>query len=262
MSQFLWWKRSRVSDSYYLLAGSPLQSAPLSSRGPGIFNLPIVVPILKHSFSPKNGKLHSACKFSRWMIDNISLSQNHLSQHSFVRDMSSRAGFSEIGSSELQKPLNIEQISWLEEDGSSLLSIFYLGEELRGYYGITHGGIIAGIFDDLFARYCKHHSTTQYPFPVTKSLTIKYVKPAFSDQLFSAKITSVNLSGDPLRNNFTAKGCIKMLSSDTLVAESEAQFVFLREIPHLSRFDNNVERSTSIAVVKRNEDIEVAEIKV
>jgi acyl-coenzyme A thioesterase PaaI-like protein len=175
--------------------------------------------------------------------------------------MRSKQGFTEIKSSELQRPLNIKQMSWQEANGNSLLSVFFLGEELRGYCGMIHGGVLAGILDDLLARYCKHHSSPQHPFPVTKTLAIKYIKPAFSGQLFYAQVTTAR-SAEPAKNAIAVKAYLRMLPSDILVAESEAQFVFLKEIPNPSSPKHNVKRSAGMGVMEDNDDLEVTKIEV
>ncbi|KAH8799062.1 hypothetical protein F5884DRAFT_869574 [Xylogone sp. PMI_703] len=53
----------------------------------------------------------------------------------------------------IPEELGIHSCSWIENTGKSLVVIFYLGHHLCGYAGKIHGGILATMLDDSFARY-------------------------------------------------------------------------------------------------------------
>ena len=153
----------------------------------------------------------------------------------------------------------MKQISWQEVNGNSLHSVFFLGQDLCGYDGIIHGGILAGILDDVLARYCKYHASAQFPFPVTKTLgPIRYRSPAFPEQLFVAQVTSAH---GPVGEgkSFGVKGHIKCLSSGITIVESEGLFVFLSELPR-PRSGRGASSSAGYDTVKINNDAGVSRI--
>jgi hypothetical protein len=70
--------------------------------------------------------------------------------------------------------LDVSRHVWKERHGDTLLSVFSLDSNHMGWHGIIHGGIVSGVFDDIFARYC--YSESAGAIPLTKLLQVEYIK--------------------------------------------------------------------------------------
>ncbi|EGD98245.1 thioesterase [Trichophyton tonsurans CBS 112818] len=82
--------------------------------------------------------------------------------------------------------------TWSTTDGSSFVSIFYLGSDVCGHPGIVHGGLLATLLDEGLARTC--FPVLPNKIGVTANLNIDYRAPAPAGEFFvlRAKVTKVD----------------------------------------------------------------------
>jgi acyl-coenzyme A thioesterase PaaI-like protein len=82
---------------------------------------------------------------------------------------------------------------WTEEGGKSLVSIQYLGQELCGYPGLIHGGLLATLLDEGLAR-CSFPALPN-KIGMTANLTINYRKPSPAESFVVLKARTVKVEG-------------------------------------------------------------------
>jgi acyl-coenzyme A thioesterase PaaI-like protein len=123
-----------------------------------------------------------------------------------------------------------------------LFVVMKLGDRVVGHPGITHGGLIAGIFDDIFGEIFYSVADGKY-MGFTASLKIDYRQKMPSNQvvLFCARVTrrdkrKVYIQGEA-RNchsediSFSGSNMYDQITkmNQTLYAECEALFIIPRE---------------------------------
>jgi acyl-coenzyme A thioesterase PaaI-like protein len=136
--------------------------------------------------------------------------EEYISNHPLTQSLRSNSAFSEsrptmkikeeyrhasLTSGVLAGPGRIEvpPYSWSEEGGKSLVSIMYLGEELCGYPGVVHGGLLATLLDEGLARCC--FPALPNKLGMTASLTVNYRKPSMAQQYIVLKGKTVKVEG-------------------------------------------------------------------
>ncbi|KAA8895452.1 putative UPF0644 protein PB2B4.06, partial [Sphaerosporella brunnea] len=82
---------------------------------------------------------------------------------------------------------------WTEEGGKSLVSILYLGQELCGYPGLIHGGLLATLLDEGLAR-CAFPALPN-KIGMTANLTINYRKPSPAESFVVLRAKTVKVEG-------------------------------------------------------------------
>jgi len=83
--------------------------------------------------------------------------------------------------------------SWNENDGKSMVSIFYLGSDVTGHPGIVHGGLLATMLDEGLARCC--FPAMPNKVGVTANLQINYKKPTMAGQFLVLKARTTKQEG-------------------------------------------------------------------
>lgn len=127
--------------------------------------------------------------------------------------------------------LDIGQYVWKERQGDTLLSVFSLSSSHRVWHGIIHGGVISGILDDIFARYC--YSAGSKAIPLTKMLQVEYVKPVYPDETLFARVTKASLDTKKSSHKLWVQGSIETVRSHkvTTLVRAEALFILCEQLP-------------------------------
>ncbi|EFR01498.1 thioesterase [Nannizzia gypsea CBS 118893] len=87
----------------------------------------------------------------------------------------------------------VPPFAWNTEDGSSFISIFYLGSDLCGHPGIVHGGLLATLLDEGLARTC--FPALPNKVGVTANLNIDYRNPAPAGAFFVMRAKTTKVDG-------------------------------------------------------------------
>jgi adenylylsulfate kinase len=87
--------------------------------------------------------------------------------------------------------LVVPPLVFLEDDGKSLVSIAYIGNQLCGHPGIIHGGLMATLLDEGLARCC--FAALPHKMGMTANLNVNYRAPTMADSyvVLRAKTTKV-----------------------------------------------------------------------
>lgn len=80
-----------------------------------------------------------------------------------------------------------------ERGGKSMVSLMYLGSDVCGHQGIIHGGLLATLLDEGFARCC--FPAMPHKVGVTANLNIDYRAPAMADNYFALRAETVRVEG-------------------------------------------------------------------
>jgi uncharacterized protein (TIGR00369 family) len=107
-------------------------------------------------------------------------------------------------------------------DGEEYYTEFYTDSRYQGYTGVTHGGIIATILDEVMAK----HLTAQGLGVVTAGMEIRYRKPVPTD--IAARFTS--RQQERRRNVYIMTAAVH-LPDGTVAVEAKAKFMQIGEIP-------------------------------
>ncbi|KAF8249381.1 thioesterase family protein [Wilcoxina mikolae CBS 423.85] len=89
--------------------------------------------------------------------------------------------------------IEVPPFVWQEDGGKSLVSILYLGNELCGYPGLIHGGLLATLLDEGLAR-CSFPALPN-KIGMTANLTINYRKPSPAESFVVLKAKTVKVEG-------------------------------------------------------------------
>ena len=81
--------------------------------------------------------------------------------------------------------MEVPPFAWTKDDGKAYVQICYLGANLCGYPEIVHGGLLAALFDDGFARCCLRLPDTR----LTANLEIQYKATVVCDSYVVIRIT-------------------------------------------------------------------------
>ncbi|KAJ6119850.1 hypothetical protein N7523_004130 [Penicillium sp. IBT 18751x] len=80
-----------------------------------------------------------------------------------------------------------------EKGGKSIVSLMYLGSDMCGHIGIVHGGLLATLLDEGFARCC--FPALPNKVGVTANLNIDYRAPAMADSYVALRAETVKVEG-------------------------------------------------------------------
>jgi acyl-coenzyme A thioesterase PaaI-like protein len=124
-------------------------------------------------------------------------------------------------------------------DGSSFVSLQYLGPALCGHPGIIHGGIVATLLDEGTARCC--FPALPNKVGVTASLKIDYKNPTFSGQIVVLRAETTKVEG----RKAWVKGRLETLVDEAkgevgkVLAEAEALFIEPRGAEKMRKVTGN-----------------------
>ncbi|KAK5791085.1 hypothetical protein VI817_006394 [Penicillium citrinum] len=110
-----------------------------------------------------------------------------------------------------------------ERGGKSMVSLMYLGSDVCGHQGIIHGGLLATLLDEGFARCC--FPAMPHKVGVTANLNIDYRAPAMADNYFALRAETVRVEG----RKAWVEGRIETLPEDgkdpIVLVEAKALFI-------------------------------------
>jgi acyl-coenzyme A thioesterase PaaI-like protein len=87
----------------------------------------------------------------------------------------------------------VPPLQFTTEDGSSFVSLQYLGPALCGHPGIVHGGLLATLLDEGLARCC--FPALPNKVAVTASLKIDYKAPCMAGQVVVLRAETTKVEG-------------------------------------------------------------------
>ncbi|CAO2650512.1 Nn.00g018040.m01.CDS01 [Neocucurbitaria sp. VM-36] len=120
-------------------------------------------------------------------------------------------------------------------DGSSFVSIQYLGTALCGHPGIVHGGLLATLLDEGLARCC--FPALPNKVAVTASLNIVYKAPVMAGQIIVLRAETTKVEG----RKAWVKGWLETLADESkgekavVLTEGEALFIEPRQAASMRR---------------------------
>ena len=82
---------------------------------------------------------------------------------------------------------------WNEKEGKSLVSVFYIGDQVSGHPGIVHGGLLATMLDEGLARCC--FPALPNKVGVTANLEVTYMRPTMASQYLVLRATTTQVEG-------------------------------------------------------------------
>lgn len=128
----------------------------------------------------------------------------------------------------------VPPLQFSTDDGSSFVSIQYLGSALCGHPGIIHGGLLGTLLDEGLARCC--FPALPNKVGVTASLNISYKAPCMANQIVVLVAETIKVEG----RKAWVKGRLETLpkSEDekpVVLTEAEALFIEPRQAAHLKR---------------------------
>ncbi|KAI5462986.1 Adenylylsulfate kinase-domain-containing protein [Mariannaea sp. PMI_226] len=136
--------------------------------------------------------------------------------------------------------------AWIEDDGKSLVSISYVGDDLCGHPGIVHGGFLATMLDEGLARCC--FGALPHNIGVTANLNINYRKPTPAGSFLVLRAVTTKVEG----RKAWVKGQIELLAKPgeepTVLADATALFIS----PKYAASDN-ITWHPSLSRTERNE---------
>ena len=121
--------------------------------------------------------------------------------------------------------IEVPPVQFSTEDGSSFVSLQYIGTALCGHPGIVHGGLLATLLDEGLARCC--FPALPNRAAVTASLKLDYKAPAMAGQVFVLRAETTRVEG----RKAWVKGRLETLVDESkgekplVVTEAEALFI-------------------------------------
>jgi 3'-phosphoadenosine 5'-phosphosulfate synthase len=119
--------------------------------------------------------------------------------------------------------LVVPPYAWIEEGGKSLVSILYLGSDLCGHPGLIHGGFLATILDESFAR-CSFAALPHH-VAVTANLNINYRAPAEANSFLVLRATTTKVEGRKAWIEGRIETLVKEGETPVVLAEATALFI-------------------------------------
>ncbi|KAK3203947.1 hypothetical protein GRF29_106g1087306 [Pseudopithomyces chartarum] len=89
--------------------------------------------------------------------------------------------------------IEVPPVQFGTKDGSSFVSLQYLGTALCGHPGIVHGGLLATLLDEGMGRCC--FPALPNRAAVTASLKVDYKAPAMAGQIFVLRAETTRVEG-------------------------------------------------------------------
>ncbi|KAJ5160304.1 uncharacterized protein N7482_007308 [Penicillium canariense] len=110
-----------------------------------------------------------------------------------------------------------------EKEGKSMVSLMFLGSDICGHPGIIHGGMLATLLDEGFARCC--FAALPNKVGVTANLNIDYRAPAMANSYVALRAKTVKVEG----RKAWVEGRIETLPDDgkepVVLVEAKALFI-------------------------------------
>lgn len=132
----------------------------------------------------------------------------------------------------------VPPLQFSTEDGSTFVSIQYLGPALCGHPGIVHGGLLATLLDEGLARCC--FPALPNKVAVTASLNITYKAPVMAGQVVVLRAETTKVEG----RKAWVKGWLETLVDEekgekpVRLTEGEALFIEPRQAAQMRRVVN------------------------
>ena len=121
------------------------------------------------------------------------------------------------------RKLVVPPVIWNQKDGKSLVSICFIGEDLCGYPGIVHGGLLATLLDEGLARCC--FPALPHKIAMTANLSVNYRKPAPAGRYYVLRAKTLKVEG----RKAWVEGHIETLEDEgkepTIVADASALYI-------------------------------------
>ncbi|KAL6704011.1 hypothetical protein ACN47E_008862 [Coniothyrium glycines] len=132
----------------------------------------------------------------------------------------------------------VPPVQFTTEDGSSYVSLQWLGPALCGHPGIVHGGLLATLLDEGLARCC--FPALPNKVGVTASLNITYKAPCMAGQVVVLRAETTKVEG----RKAWVKGRLETLGDEAkgeepvVLTEGEALFIEPRQAAQMRRVVN------------------------
>lgn len=129
----------------------------------------------------------------------------------------------------------VPPLQFTATDGSTFVSLQYLGSALCGHPGIVHGGLLATLLDEGLARCC--FPALPNKVAVTASLKIDYKAPVMAGQIVVLKAETTKVEG----RKAWVKGRLETLADEAkgekpiVLTEGEALFIEPRQAASMKR---------------------------
>ena len=121
----------------------------------------------------------------------------------------------------------VPPLAFLERSGKSSTTIYYLGQDICGFPGVIHGGLLATILDEGMARTC--FPALPNKVGMTANLTLNYRAPLPADTYVCLRATTTKVEG----RKAWVEGRIESLVSEgevpTVYVEASALFIEPRQ---------------------------------
>ncbi|KAF2182251.1 hypothetical protein K469DRAFT_670172 [Zopfia rhizophila CBS 207.26] len=134
-----------------------------------------------------------------------------------------------------QDKIAVPPLQFSTEDGSTFVSLQYLGSALCGHPGIVHGGLLATILDEGLGRCC--FPALPNKVAVTASLKIDYRKPCLASQYVVLRAETTKVEG----RKAWVKGRLETLVDESkgekpdVLVEAEALFIEPKQAATMTR---------------------------
>lgn len=132
----------------------------------------------------------------------------------------------------------VPPLQFSTEDGSTFVSLQYLGPALCGHPGIVHGGLLATLLDEGLARCC--FPALPNKVAVTASLNIQYKAPVMAGQVVVLRAETTKVEG----RKAWVRGWLETLADGdkgekaVRLTEGEALFIEPRQAAQMRRVVN------------------------
>jgi acyl-coenzyme A thioesterase PaaI-like protein len=132
----------------------------------------------------------------------------------------------------------VPPLQFSTQDGSTFVSLQYLGPALCGHPGIVHGGLLATLLDEGLARCC--FPALPNKVAVTASLKIDYKAPCMAGQVVVLRAETTKVEG----RKAWVKGWLETLADESkgeksvVLTEGEALFIEPRQAASMRRVVN------------------------
>ncbi|KAJ5140154.1 hypothetical protein N7448_003562 [Penicillium atrosanguineum] len=125
-----------------------------------------------------------------------------------------------------------------EKEGKSMVSLMYLGSDMCGHIGIVHGGLLATLLDEGFARCC--FPALPNKIGVTANLNIDYRAPAMANSYVALRAETVRVEG----RKAWVEGRIETLPEEgkepVVLVEAKALFIEPKQAAALANLSRGV----------------------
>lgn len=129
----------------------------------------------------------------------------------------------------------VPPVQFTTTDGTTFVSLQYVGSALCGHPGIVHGGLLATLLDEGLARCC--FPALPNKVAVTASLKIDYKRPVLAGQILVLKAETLKVEG----RKAWVKGRLETLPDEAsgekpvVLTEGEALFIEPRQAASMKR---------------------------